>query len=211
MTPSPDRLYDLVPVVYRLRDAERGYPLRALLRIIGEQVGILEKDISGLYENWFIETCADWVIPYIGTLVGFTPVSTPAANGSSPRGLARERIMAPRREVANTIRFRRRKGTLGVLDDLAEAVAGWPAVAVEFYRRLGWTQNIDYLHMDRGRLVDVRDGDALDQIGTAFDELAHVVDVRRASSARTQGWSNIAEVGVFVWRIGAYTVNQAPA
>lgn len=211
MTDNTDRLYDLVPVVYRLRDADRGYPLRAILRVIGEQVGVIEKDIAGLYENWFIETCQDWVVPYIGTLIGYTPVSTPTSGGTGARALARERIMMPRREVANTIRFRRRKGTLAVLDDLAEAVAGWPAKAVEFYRLLAWTQNINYLHMDRGYLVDVRDRDALDNIGTAFDELAHLVDVRRVNSSRTQGWTNIPEVGVFIWRLGAYTVTLAPA
>ena len=58
LTPNPDRLYDLVPVVYRLRDAEQGYPLKALLRVIGEQVDVVEQDIAALYENWFIETCA---------------------------------------------------------------------------------------------------------------------------------------------------------
>jgi hypothetical protein len=211
MTESSDRLYDLVPVVYRLRDADQGYPLRALLRVIGEQVSVIENDIGGLYENWFIETCQDWVVPYIGTLIGYTPVSMPTQNSTGVRALARERITVPRREVANTIRFRRRKGTLAVLEDLAEAVAGWPAKAVEFYRLLAWTQNIDYLHMDRGRTVDVRDGDALHAIDTAFDELAHLVDVRRVDSARTQGRMNIPEVGVFVWRLGAYTVTQAPA
>ena len=35
---NPDRLYELLPVVYRLRDAEQGYPLQALLRVIAEQV-----------------------------------------------------------------------------------------------------------------------------------------------------------------------------
>ena len=56
LTQNPDRLYELVPVVYRLRDAERGYPLKALLRVIAEQVNLVEEDIAGLYENWFIET-----------------------------------------------------------------------------------------------------------------------------------------------------------
>ena len=109
MTKDPDFLYDLVPVVYRLRDADRGWPLRALLRVVGEQVGVVEKDIAGLYENWFIETCEDWVVPYIGALVGYTPVATPTQGATTARALARERIMVPRREVANTIRFRRRK------------------------------------------------------------------------------------------------------
>jgi len=211
MANDPDRLYDLVPVVYRLRDADRGLPLRALLRVIAEQVGVVEKDIAGLYENWFIETCQDWVVPYIGALVGYTPVSTLTQSATTARALARERIMVPRREVANTIRFRRRKGTLAVLQDLSEAVTGWPARAVEFYRLLAVTQNIDYLHMNRGRTAELRDGNALDLIGTAFDEIARNVDVRRVTSARTRGTANIPEIGVFIWRLRAYTVTQAPA
>ena len=75
VTNDPDFLYELVPVVYRLRDADRGWPLRALLRVIGEQVHVVEKDITGLYDNWFIETCQDWVVPYIGALISYTPVA----------------------------------------------------------------------------------------------------------------------------------------
>ena len=30
---NPDRLYELLPAVYRTRDAENGYALRALLRV----------------------------------------------------------------------------------------------------------------------------------------------------------------------------------
>src|SRR5262249_20186037 len=134
LTNDPDFLYDLVPVVYRLRDADRGWPLRALLRVISEQVRVVEKDIACLYDNWFIETCQDWVVPYIRALVGSTPVGTLTQSSTTARALARERIIVPRREVANTIRFRRRKGTLSLLQDLAQAVTGWPARAVEFYR-----------------------------------------------------------------------------
>jgi hypothetical protein len=208
---DPDFLYDLVPVIYRLRDADQGSPLRALLRVIGEQVSVIENDIAALYDNWFIETCTDWVVPYIGALLGYAPVSTPTQNSTTARALARERIMVPRREVANTIRFRRRKGTLAVLQELAEAVSGWPARAIEFYRLLAVAQNINYLHMNRGRTAELRDGDALDLIGTAFDEIARNVDVRRVTSARTRGTANIPEVGVFVWRLRSYTVTSAPA
>ena len=207
---DPDFLYNLIPVVYRLRDADQGYPLRALLAVVAEQVGIVESDIAGLYENWFIETCEDWVVPYIGALVGNTMLSV-GPSGTSARAQARERIMIPRSDVANTIRFRRRKGTLSVLEDLALAVAGWPARAIEFYRLLAVTQNIDYLHMDRGYTADLRDGDALAAIGTAFAEIARNVDVRRVDSSRTPGTSNIPEVGLFVWRLKAYTVSAAPA
>ncbi|MGH9809141.1 MAG: hypothetical protein ACRD9W_18130, partial [Terriglobia bacterium] len=69
-TQNADRLYDLLPAVHRLRDADRGYPLRALLLVISEQVNLVDADIAQLYENWFIETCQAWVVPYIGDLVG---------------------------------------------------------------------------------------------------------------------------------------------
>jgi hypothetical protein len=211
--PSADRLYELLPVVHRLRDADRGYPLRALLQVISEQVNILDADIAQLYENWFVETCQDWVVPYIGDLVGYTPLYDIGEPGGvqKPRALARERILIPRREVANTVRFRRRKGTIAVLEDLAAAVAGWPGRAVEFYRLLSFTQNISYLRLDRGRTIDVRDGDALDDLGSAFEEVAHIVDARCIRARHFPEFYNIPSVGVFVWRLKTYSVTQAPA
>ncbi len=216
MNANPDQLYDLLPAVYRLRDADQGYRLRALLRVISEQVNVVEADIAGLYENWFIETCQDWVVPYIGELTGYTPLEEGGENGgaTTARGLARERILIPRREVANTIHYRRRKGTLALLEDLALAVARWPARAVEFYRLLNWTQNINSLHLDRGRTVDLRDGDALEDIDGPFEELAHTVDVRDqkcGNSPHSSMIGNIPRVGVYVWRLKACSVTQTPA
>jgi hypothetical protein len=213
MNGKADRLFELLPAVYRLRDADQGWPLRALLQVIAEQVNVVEADIAQLYENWFIETCQDWVVPYIGDLIGYEPVHEAGEPGevTTPRGLERNKILIPRREVANTIRYRRRKGTLALLEVLANAVAGWPARAVEFYRLLGVAQAINHLHLDRGRTVDLREGDALDRLDGPFDELAHTVDVRRINSHRTVGRYNIPSVGVFVWRLKAYSVTQAPA
>jgi hypothetical protein len=208
-----DRLYELLPAVYRIRDAEQGEPLRALLQVITEQVNIVEADIAQLYENWFIETCQDWVVPYIGDLIGYQPVHEAGEPGevTTLRGQLRNRILIPRREVANTIRYRRRKGTLALLELLANDVAGWPARAVEFYALLGWAQGINHLHLDRGRTVDLHRGDALDRIDGPFDELAHTVDVRRVVSHRTLGRHNIPSVGVFLWRLRAYSVTRTPA
>src|SRR5438477_3215390 len=69
MNNTLDRLYELLPAIYRLRDADRGYPLRDLLRVVAEQVNVVEDDIHQLYDNWFIETAQDWVVPYIADLV----------------------------------------------------------------------------------------------------------------------------------------------
>jgi hypothetical protein len=213
MNANPDRLYELLPAVYRMRDADQGYPLRGLLRVISEQVNLVEEDIAGLYEDWFIETCQDWVVPYIGELIGYAPLAEGTRNGkaATDRRLARGRILIPRREVANTIHYRRRKGTLALLEDLAMAVADSPARAVEFYRLLGVTQNINFLHPSRGRTVDLRDGDALDDLDGPFDELAHTVDVRCGDSRHYFHAGNIPAVGVYVWRLKSYSVTGAPA
>jgi hypothetical protein len=213
MSHELDRLYELLPLVYRQRDAEQGYPLRALLQVINEQVHLVEGNLDQLYDNWFIETCEDWVVPYIGALVGYRPVHQAGQpdGATSPRGRMRTKILIPRRDVANTVRYRRRKGTLALLELLARDVAGWPARAVEFYRLLGWTQAIRHLRLDRGRTVDLRLGDALDRLGSPFYELAHTVEVRRINSRHKRGRYNLPSVGLFVWRLKAYSVTRAPA
>lgn len=208
-----DRLYELLPVVYRQRDAEQGEPLKALLRVIAEQVMLVEDDIARMYENWFIETCEDWVVPYIGDLVGYTPVHEAGepADVRTPQGRLRNKILIPRREVANTISYRRRKGTLALLELLSHDVAGWPARAVEFYPRLGWTQALNHLRPERGRRVDVRDMDALEKLNGPFCDLAHTVDVRRIDSRHTRGKYNIPSVGLYLWPLKVYPVTKTPA
>lgn len=213
MSSSPDRLYELLPAVYRRRDEEQGQPLRALLQVIAEQVDVVEEDIDRLYDNWFVETCQDWVVPYIGDLIAHRPVYEAGEPGdvSTAQDVQRNRILVPRREVANTIRYRRRKGTLALLELLASDVAGWPARAVEFYGLLGLTQAINHLRLMRGRTVDLRQEVALDRLNGPFDELAHTVDVRRISSHRTRGRYNIPTIGLFIWRLRSYPVTQTPA
>jgi hypothetical protein len=214
MNESPDRLYELLPAVHRVRDAERGYPLRALLRVIGEQADVIEKDIAQLYDNWFIETCEDWVVPYIGDLIGYRAVHDVSRAGTKSSASATRnlnKVLIPRRDVAATLGSRRRKGTLALLELLANNVAGWPARAVEFYTLLGWTQHLDHQRRDRGRTADLRDGHAFDLIGTPFEQLAHTVDVRRIQSRHSSGRYNIPTVGVFVWRLKSYSVTHAPA
>lgn len=201
MSRDADRLYGLLPAFHRLADAQRAYPLRALLRVINEQADIVEENITQLYENWFIETCEDWVVPYIGDLIGIQPV--PDAGGGDQRSLAGQTHRDPpsaRREVALTLGFRRRKGTLALLDALAPAVAGWPARAVQFYRLLEWTQHLNHVHPHRGRTADLRHTRSLDLLDGPFDRQAH-----------TPGRHTIPSVGLYVWRLRSYPVTHTPA
>lgn len=208
-----DRLYDLLPIVYRQRDTEVGQPLRALLQVISEQVNIVEADIAQLYQNWFIETCEDWVVPYIADLIGYRVVHEAGEPGRPTTAEARQRnkILIPRREVANTIRYRRRKGTLALLELLARDVAGWSGRASEFYQNLVPAQHVNHLRLQQGHSIDVRRGDALDLLEGAFDQLAHTVSARRVNSRYATGRYGITNAGLFVWRLNAYSVTRSPA
>lgn len=203
---TDDRLYQLLPYVYRRRDAEEGEPLRALLRVITEQSNLVEADIAQMYDNWFIETCEDWVVPYLGDLIGYNQV-VEAGN------------LVLRRDLANTLSYRRRKGTLALLELLAMDIAQWPARAVEFFPILAQTQHLCHQHarhLQRGRLVDLRQPTRLQWLNSAFDENAHTADVRLITSPLinqqkpAQGWYNSANVALFVWRLRSYPVTDTP-
>ena len=204
-----DRLFNLLPTSYRQRDVEEGSALQMLLRVVAEQVNIVEQDIAQLYNNWFIETCQDWVVPYIADLIGFVPVAPPDLDDQPSTAL--ENILVPRREVANTIRYRRRKGTLSLLQDLANSVSGWPALVVEFDHRVNVTQALDHLHVKRGRLADLRNMSQLNGIGSAFDVIGHSVELRGIDSTISQGRYNSAAVGILISRLRARSVTRSLA
>jgi len=190
-------LLSLVPAIYRLRDYVRDEtphgPLEALLEAIAAQIGGVELNIEQLYDDLFIETCADWVVPYIGDYIGYQPLGGAAAAVSSPRA-----------EVANTIGYRRRKGTLTVLEMLAEDVTGWPAVALECYTRLAQTEYLNHLRPSRTSTASLRE--ALPSLADRqlFLDLPHAIDVRRIGSGR--GTWNIPNVAISLYRIGAYHI-----
>ncbi|TYO63556.1 hypothetical protein FXV83_26810 [Bradyrhizobium hipponense] len=205
-----ERLYKLLPVIYRQRDLEVGAPLQQLLGLIDEQVDLIENDIAQLYENWFIETCDDWVVPYIGDLIGYRPAAgAGVADGAGAQ--LNSRIRSARSEVANAVRLRRRKGSLWLLEQLTEAVTGWPARAVELGRRLAHTQSIDHLRLRRGGTIDLRLTERLELLGTPFDSASHAAEVRTIDSDRSQGAYNAANVAVYVWRLPVYPVTRTIA
>jgi hypothetical protein len=183
----------------RLRDLEAraaGGPLKALLSIIAEQVAVIEENLEQLYDDQFIETCAEWVVPYIGDLVGARGLQVfPSASFSQ------------RSQVANTIAYRRRKGTAAVIEQLARDVTDWDATVVEYFKQLATTQYMKHLRQDNLAIANLRNQDSLDSIGTPFDSVARTGEVRRIQSGR--GQYNIRNVGVFLYRLGAFQVNSA--
>jgi hypothetical protein len=218
-TRSPDRLYDLLPAVYREQDAQQGYALRALLRIVAGQVDVVEQDVAGLWNDLFIETCKRWVVPYIGDLVSndllydpsrIADADTAAALFTDLRGpdLRPPVAVHTRADVANTIYYRRRKGTLPMLEELARDVTGWAAHAVEFFELLGWMQNLEHIR-PQAAWFEVRSLERNERIDGPFDAASHTVDVRPVS--QYEGWHSIRNIGFFLWRLGSYPLLRVPA
>ncbi len=198
MSSIAETLYQRLPAIHRARDAEQGYPLKELLSVIAEQVAAMEENLEQLYDDQFIETCAQWVAPYIGDLIGYRTL-----HGVVPG------VASPRADVANTIRYRRRKGTASMLEQVARDVTGWPARVVEFFQLLGWTQYMNHLRPSAHYAPDLSEWQSLQWLDTPFDTTAHTVEVRRITSGA--GRYNIPNIGLFLWRIRAFPLTRSPA
>lgn len=159
------RLYGRLPGHYRQRDAERNLPLLALLRVIGTQAANLRQDLDDLWDDFFIETCDDWVVPYLGALLGTRLLANPVGQSS-------------RLDVWNTVAWRRSRGTPRMLQSLSPAIAGWPAGLAEFFKVLGWSQSMNHRRLTALLTPDLRESFALSQLGTADDPWLHAADFK---------------------------------
>ena len=97
--------------------------LRSLVEIIAEQAVYQRRSTDQLWNDEFIDLCRDWAVPYIADLLATRLVSSQNRRGR-------------RVDVAKTIYYRRRAGTVRVLEDLISDITGWEGVVVEQFRRL---------------------------------------------------------------------------
>ena len=231
-----DRLYELLPALYRIADADQAdeleraerlkteprldqdfLQLKALLQLVTDQADALRGDTQRLWDDFFIETAQSWVVPYIGELVGNNPLH--------PLDLTAEALTAQklftdlagpdrrpsgaiptRADVAKTIYYRRRKGTPAMLEELAHDVTGWDAHVVEFFTLLDWNQHLEHVSLSRHGCPDLRAVDVGDRVCGPWDTTAHTVDVRQINE--WDGWYNIPNVGFFLWRLNAYPLTK---
>lgn len=205
MSLPEDFLYQLLPAVHRLRDGgERGEPLREYLEVLTDQAAVVDENLRLLYDDLFVETAAPWVLPYLADLLGV-------------RGLPGQQTygLTPRAEVANTIGYRRRRGTAAVLEQLARDVTGWSAKVVEYFELLATTQHVNHIRAHSTAVSGARGADGLAWLDTPFERLpdgttiCHTPDVRRISTRR--GRYNIPNVGLHVWRQREYGLTRVPA
>ena len=118
---------------------------------------LLAADIDQLWDDLFIESCADWAVPYIGALVGLPPDAEPA------RGRLRDRA-APAQGHAGRARGLRRGASTGLT---ARVLEGWQITV--------WAQRLGHPPPPARRLdVDLADGSRF-RIGTPFDRVRRSV------------------------------------
>ena|SRR5271166_2713006 len=219
-----DKLWNLLPAAYRAADSEildAAGPLQELLARIGASMAAVRRGIDRLWEDQSIDTCDSWVIPYLAELL-----ATNLVPGMDARG--------QRLDVANTIYYRRRKGTPALLEQLAHDVTGYEARVIEFFRQLARSRH--GLDPELGRPADEPDpagartlqraeqltglltgtpaggwADLRNPLGAAltggYDEYHHLADVRPGRG--DLGWYGISKVGFFLWRTVALAVDQA--
>lgn len=195
---SAEHLYTLLPAIIRQRDLEEGQPLKALIGVLAQQGRVVEKDIENLYNNIFVETCEDWAVPYIGDLLRCAHLHELDDAGFSQRAY-----------VANTIGYRRRKGTLSVMEALAHDTTGWSAHGREFFSTLSTTQNINHVRHEAPAMADIGDIETMALVGGAFDKQPRSVDVRHIDSSYDQtARHHISNIGLYLWRLQSYSLSK---
>lgn len=201
-----EKLWEMIPGVYRYEDAQgrNAGALRAFVEVLAEQAAILRRSQDRLWDDQFIELCDDWAVPYLGDLVGTRMVSALNLRGR-------------RVDVAKTIYYRRRKGTLAVLEELISDITPWEGTVKENFRRLGrcWhrldprpTVRTGLLsNTPPGGWADLRTVSAAELTGGPFDEFHHTPDMRRHRGGDAiDGRYGIAKLVFHLYRLQAYRV-----
>ncbi len=219
-TPPVQPIYSLLPAVYRSRDALLGGQLSAFYAVLESQYGIVRDNLMQLYADQFIETCAPWVIPYIGELIGYDPIYTLATGSPDSRA-----------EVANTIGYRRRKGTLLAMEQLTRDVSGRATFVVEEFERLITNLSLRDVRRHHNATANLRRGSDLQDQWGPFNQLSRTIDVRRIApriltpqcaagapdttpldiALHGPGRFNIPDIAIWIWRCRNRTIADAPA
>jgi hypothetical protein len=192
-----EKLWQWLPATYRDLDAEEGgRTLFALVDVLAEQAAYLKRNHDRLWDDAFPELASDWAIPYLADLV-------------ATRLLSAQDTRARRVDVAKTIYYRRRKGTLAVLEQLIADITGWDGKVVEEFRRLARAPHgLDGLQR-LGRLTRTPEGGFADLrsvrgallAGDAFDEFHYTPDARRPMGSKWKGRRGIAKLSFHIFRL----------
>ncbi len=132
------RLLSLLPGVYRQReaaiqldvDAPDPPPLGGLVLVLGAQLDELHAAVGRLWDDHFVERAAAAALPLLAELFGARLLSTD--------------LRSQRALVARIVGWRRRKGTLGTLEDVLTETSTWDTEVDEGFRSV--LVSLDFAH-----------------------------------------------------------------
>lgn len=205
-----EKMWEMIPAFYRHEDGLGENPgvLRSLVEVMARQGARLRRSQDRLWSDQFVETADDWAVPYLAELLATRLVSALNSRGR-------------RIDVAKTIYYRRRSGTLRVLEELASDIAGWESKVVEQFRRLARSQHgLDPAPVEiggrfRGRFsgtppggsADLRRVMSAEATGGPFDEFHYTPDFRRPRGRI--GRPGITKLGFHLFRLESYRIERA--
>ncbi len=159
------RLYALLPALYRIQDAapEGKEDLRKLIEILAGPLAAVRQNVNELHADLFIDTSGEAALPLLAEMVGTSLVFS---------DVDRNRL-----DVRGTVRWRRRKGTPPMLQEMAEELLGRQAPLVEGWKLCQVDQDLDILRLDRV-LPDIRARVIAESVDGPWDGPYHAVDLR---------------------------------
>jgi hypothetical protein len=143
--------------------------LQAFLRILAVPLAFARQNIEELHANLFIDTSDDWVIALLAEMVGTTLVFPDAASN--------------RRDVRDTVSWRRQKGTPPMLQNLGSELTGHLVAMREGWKLVQISQDLNLLRRER-IVPDLRLAIVAELDDGPLVTLHHSVDAR-AISGRT--------------------------
>ena len=198
---SRPNLYQLLPGIYRRRDEEiyaverlrllgegenlpeaaakmHVPPLKAMFDLLQGAFDSVEREIAELYDDWFVETCRPEMLPLLAEPLGIRELETLSKGRADMRAV-----------IANIINYRRRKGTIGALEEFAADATGWTVVVGERLQSVAALARVDGEATRRAGYADVRrraPGTAKARPATQFADVADSAGGERA--ARIDVW-----------------------
>lgn len=137
-SPLGKQLFDLLPEVYRTRDTEGRDSSGDLARFLdgcGHLLTLLRRTLDQRLADSFPDNppagppCQGWLLPYFADLVDVRLASPDEAGR--------------RDEVAHAVAWRQRKGTLGILEEIAEKVGRFEVEVQEGWKQVATTPRLN--------------------------------------------------------------------
>jgi len=164
-------LYELLPTIYRRRDAElyevelraleahdREFnddavaqtdimPLKALFAVLQSQYDLLEREIGELYDDWFVETADAGVLGQLAEPFAIADLDALARGGADTRAI-----------VANILQYRRKKGSAEAFELLARDATRWTVRVTDRLATMTGTSRVNGASTLRSGYANLRRG-----------------------------------------------------